>query len=55
MIYTIAIIIAALTLGLVNIKDQVSDNDTTIYRFIIKLICMAVIIVLIVLLENKYN
>lgn len=51
MINIVLIIISALILGLIDIREQKAS-----YKFlksIIKLICMAVIIVLVVLMENK--
>ena len=53
MYYTIVIIIAALVLGLIDIKDQIKDRKVKPYRYIIKLICMIVIVASIIMIEKQ--
>lgn len=51
--YTIVIIIAALVLGLIDIRDQIKENDIKPYRYLIKLICMMIIVACIVIIEKE--
>lgn len=52
MFYTIVIILSAIILGLIDIKDQIRDTDSRLSVCIIKLICMIAIIISIVMIEK---
>ena len=53
MLYISSIIVASLLLGLIDIKDQINDKEVKLSRLFIKLICMALIIFSIVMIEKK--
>lgn len=52
MLYNWIIIIASLILGLIDIKDQAIEADVKPYRFIVKLICMVIIIACVAIIET---
>lgn len=48
----ITIIIAALILGLIDMKDQLQEKDPKPYRYLIELICMIVIVTCVIMIEK---
>lgn len=49
--YTIVIISAALILGFIDIKDQIKEENRKPYWYMIKLVCMIIIIACIIKTE----